>query len=42
MTRAVGLNITPRLVAVSMQMLDRKPEDELVATIGEEAGEYEA
>ncbi|MGB8215049.1 MAG: single-stranded DNA-binding protein [Anaerolineales bacterium] len=37
-----GTKYYTKVVAVSMQMLDRKPEDELVATIGEEAGEYEA
>jgi single-strand DNA-binding protein len=31
-----------KVVALSMQMLDRKPEDEPVAMIEEEAGEYEA
>jgi single-strand DNA-binding protein len=31
-----------KVVAVSMQMLDRKPEEEPVATIEEEAGDYEA
>jgi single-strand DNA-binding protein len=31
-----------KVVALSMQMLDRKPEDEPVSTVEEEAGEYEA
>ena len=31
-----------KVVAVSMQMLDGKPEEEPVATIEEEAGDYEA
>jgi single-strand DNA-binding protein len=31
-----------KVVALSMQMLDRKPEEEPVATIEEQAGEYEA
>jgi single-strand DNA-binding protein len=31
-----------KVVAVSMQMLDRKPEDEPVSTSEEAAGEYEA
>jgi single-strand DNA-binding protein len=31
-----------KVVAVSMQMLDRKPEEEPVSTVEEEAGEYEA
>jgi single-strand DNA-binding protein len=31
-----------KVVALSMQMLDRKPEEEPVATLEEEAGEYEA
>jgi single-strand DNA-binding protein len=30
-----------KVVALSMQMLDRKPEDEPVASVEEEAGEYE-
>jgi len=31
-----------KVVALSMQMLDRKPEEEPVSTLEEEAGEYEA
>ncbi len=31
-----------KVVAVSMQMLDHKPEDEPVLVVEEEAGEYEA
>jgi single-strand DNA-binding protein len=31
-----------KVVALSMQMLDRKPEDEPVATVEEEPAEYEA
>jgi single-strand DNA-binding protein len=31
-----------KVVALSMQMLDRKPEEELVSTLEEDAGEYEA
>ena len=31
-----------KVVALSMQMLDRKPEEEPVPTVEEEAGEYEA
>ena len=31
-----------KVVALSMQMLDRKPEEEPVTTIEEQAGEYEA
>jgi single-strand DNA-binding protein len=31
-----------KVVALSMQMLDRKPEDEPVSTVEEEAGGYEA
>ena len=31
-----------KVVALSMQMLDRKPEDELVATVEEGPAEYEA
>ena len=31
-----------KVVALSMQMLDRKPEEEPVTTIEEEAGDYEA
>lgn len=31
-----------KVVALSMQMLDRKPNDELVTTIEEDAPEYEA
>jgi single-strand DNA-binding protein len=31
-----------KVVALSMQMLDKKPEDEPVATVEEEAAEYEA
>jgi hypothetical protein len=30
------------VVALSMQMLDRKPEEEAAATIEEQSGEYEA
>jgi len=30
------------VVALSMQMLDRKPEEEPVSTVEEAAGEYEA
>ena len=31
-----------KVVALSMQMLDRKPEEEPVSTLEEDAGEYEA
>jgi single-strand DNA-binding protein len=31
-----------KVVALSMQMLDKKPEEEPVATVEEEAAEYEA
>jgi single-strand DNA-binding protein len=31
-----------KVVALSMQMLDRKPEEEPVSTVEEEAGDYEA
>lgn len=31
-----------KVVALSMQMLDRKPEEEPVSTMEEQAGEYEA
>ena len=31
-----------KVVALSMQMLDRKPEEEPVSTVEEDAGEYEA
>ena len=31
-----------KVVALSMQMLDRKPEEEPVSSVEEEAGEYEA
>ncbi len=31
-----------KVVALQMQMLDRKPSDDLVVTIEEDAGEYEA
>jgi single-strand DNA-binding protein len=31
-----------KVVALSMQMLDRKPEEEPVSTLEEEAGDYEA
>jgi single-strand DNA-binding protein len=31
-----------KVVALSMQMLDRKPEEEPVSTVEEQAGEYEA
>jgi single-stranded DNA-binding protein len=31
-----------KVVALSMQMLDRKPEEEPVSTVEEQAGDYEA
>ena len=31
-----------KVVALSMQMLDRKPEEEPVSTVEDESGEYEA
>lgn len=37
-----GTKYYTKVVALSMQMLDRKPEEEPVATIEEEAGDYEA
>jgi single-strand DNA-binding protein len=37
-----GTKYYTKVVALSMQMLDRKPEEEPVSTIQEEEGEYEA
>jgi single-strand DNA-binding protein len=37
-----GTKYYTKVVALSMQMLDRKPEEEPVSTVEEEAGEYEA
>ena len=36
-----GTKYYTKVVALSMQMLDRKPEEEPVATLEEEAGDYE-
>ena len=40
--KAGGSKYYTKVVALSMQMLDRKPEEEPVTTIEEEAGDYEA
>jgi single-strand DNA-binding protein len=37
-----GTKYYTKVVALSMQMLDRKPEEEPVSAVEEEAGEYEA
>ena len=37
-----GTKYYTKVVALSMQMLDRKPEDEPVSTVEEDTGEYEA
>jgi single-strand DNA-binding protein len=37
-----GTKYYTKVVALSMQMLDRKPEEEPVSTVEDEAGEYEA
>jgi single-strand DNA-binding protein len=37
-----GTKYYTKVVALSMQMLDRKPEEEPVSSVEEEAGEYEA
>jgi single-strand DNA-binding protein len=37
-----GTKYYTKVVALSMQMLDRKPEEEPVSTLEENAGEYEA
>ena len=37
-----GTKYYTKVVAMSMQMLDRKPEEEPVSTVEEEAGEYDA